>query len=166
MANLWYPAALHIDGQTVYFLWMGDDWAKDLVLVNDGRVVIFPDVAAAQDFATHSQLPLAPDEPARPFEFDAAAAWLADGGKPDPEVLLGIWNLAGDVARSVDKPFEDRSGDLDAIYDKVFAGNNLPAMTPPGEHYEPEWDLDELTHLRWIIGQGVDLIRSALGTSS
>jgi hypothetical protein len=162
MANLWYPAALLIDGETVYFLWMGDDWAKDLVLVSDDRVVLFPDVKSAREFATHQRLPFAPEEPGRPFDFDAAAAWLSDGGTPDAEILLNIWNLAGDVARSVEKPFEDRSGELDAIYNKIFAGNNLPAMTPPGEHYEPEWDLEELALLRRIIGQGVDLIRSAV----
>jgi hypothetical protein len=75
---------------------------------------------------------------------DAGATWLSDGGNPNLNVLLSIWNLAGDVARSVEKPFEDRGGDLDAIYNKVFFGNNLPAMTPLGEHYEPDWDDEEL----------------------
>jgi hypothetical protein len=45
----------------------------------------------------------------------------------------------------------------------VFFGNNLPAMTPPGEHYVPEWDDEEIALLWRIIGQGVDLIRSSLG---
>jgi hypothetical protein len=60
MGNLWYPLALLMDGEMVYMLWMGDDWAKDLVLVDDGRVITFHNAKSAQEFATGAGLQLAP----------------------------------------------------------------------------------------------------------
>jgi len=145
---------------------MGDDWAKDLVLVDDGRVVTFRDAMSARKFALAASLRLAPDEPTRPQDLDAAAAWISDGADPDLTVPLSIWNLAGDVARSVQKPLADRGGILDAIYDKVFFGDNLPAVTPPGERFEPDWHDEEVSALRRIIDRAVDLIRTSVGTHS
>jgi hypothetical protein len=43
---------------------------------------------------------------------------------------------------------------------KLFFGNNLPSMTPRGEHFEPEWSAEELGVLRARIETAVDLIRS------
>jgi hypothetical protein len=80
---------------------------------------------------------------------------------PDCRVLLAFWNLADDVARSVNGPFENHGGVLEDVYNKLFFGNNLLAMTPRGEQFQAEWTEDELGVLRTRIETAVDLSRSA-----
>jgi hypothetical protein len=160
VSDLWYPLALRLDGGTVFLLWTSDEGVNDHVSVTEGRVVSFVDADAARQFALEQGLPLAPEEPLHLLDLDRAAEWLHEGGEPDVCVLLNVWNLARDVANSVDESFEDRGEVLDLIYDKLFFGLNLPAMTPPGERYVPEWTDEEVDLLRTTIGRAVDLIRS------
>jgi hypothetical protein len=46
------------------------------------------------------------------------------------------------------------------IYDKVFFGNNLPSMTPPGEHYVPAWSEEEIDRLSRVLTGGLRLFRA------
>jgi hypothetical protein len=47
------------------------------------------------------------------------------------------------------------------VYDVVFYANNLPSMTPTGEHFAPDWTGDDLKILREVILAGVAMFRSA-----
>ena len=55
----------------------------------------------------------------------------------------------------------DRSGNLSFQgrnpYEKLFFGNNLPAMTPLGEHYTPARTDEELDDIRRHVVLGFDL---------
>jgi hypothetical protein len=86
--------------------------------------------------------------------------WLEADVEPDCRLLIAISNLAGDVARSVNEPFEDRGAALDAVYSKLLIGCNLPGMPSPGEQFNPELTEEELGLLRARIEIAVDLIRS------
>ena len=108
------------------------------VLTDAGWVVSFSDEASAREYALAEDLTLAPKEEPRLHDHDGAVRWLEADAEPDCRLLLAIWNLAGDVARS---------------------GNNLPSMTPTGEQYNPEWTDEELGSLRARIEMAVDLIR-------
>jgi hypothetical protein len=157
-----YPLTLLLDGRTVHMLWTSDeDGFNDHVLVNDGRVVSFADLESLRRYAREQELLLDPDDPSH-VDLDAAAEWLRSGGEPDVVVLLNAWNLSWDVGNAIGGGFEHRGEALDAIYDKLFFGNNLSAMTPPEKRYEPEWSADELKALRATIRQGVALVRTAL----
>ena len=72
------------------------------------------------------------------------SGWLTTGGKT--------------------KAFEADLGEcVQRVYDKLFFGNNLPAMTPPGEHYDPTWSDAEIRILCSVIAAGLHLFRSHLG---
>ena len=103
--------------------------ALNRVLACAGRVVSFSDEESAREYALAENLTLAPKEELRLHDFDSAVSWLEADTEPDCRLLLAIWNLAGDVARSVNEPFEDRGEVLDDVYKKLFFGNNLPSMT-------------------------------------
>jgi hypothetical protein len=160
MSETWYPLALKVDGRTLFLLWVSDDWALNRVRADAGPVVSFSDERSAREFALAENLTVAPEEEFRLHDLDSAAHWLEADAEPDCRLLLAIWNLAGDVARSVNEPFEDRGGVLDDVYNKLLFGNNLPSITPPGEQYHPEWTEEELGLLRASIEMAVDLIRS------
>src|SRR5215472_16736515 len=133
MSETWYPLALRVGGRTLFLLWVSDDWALDRVLADSDGVVAFPDEESAREYARAENLPLAPKEELDLHDVVGAVHWLRAGARPDCGLLLAIWNLAGDVARSVNEPFEDRGEVLDDVYNKLFFGSNLPSMTPPGE---------------------------------
>jgi len=74
-------------------------------------------------------------------------------------VLLNAWNLFGDIATSVDAEFDSDRQLSQRVYEKLFWGNNLPSVTPPGKHYTPLWNEDELSLMRAILGHGLDIFR-------
>lgn len=130
----------------MFLLWVSDERALNRVLVNDGQVVRFFDEKSAREYAQGIGLPLAPEEDLHLHDIDSAAHWLDTSEAPNCGVLLAIWNLAGDVAGSVNEPFEV----------------NLPSVTPPAQRYEPEWTEEQLALLHSMIRASVDLIRSRL----
>jgi hypothetical protein len=164
MSETWYPLALKVGGRTLFLLWVSDDWALNRVLADAGLVVSFSD-ESAREYALAENLTQAPKEELRLHDLDSAVRWLEADAEPDCRLLLAIWNLAGDVARSVNEPFEDRGAVLDDFYNKLFFGNNLPSITPPGGQYHPEWTEEELGLLRARIEVAADLIRSRLVAS-
>jgi len=48
------------------------------------------------------------------------------------------------------------------IYEKVFYANNLPTITPPGEHYEPEWSGWKLEEMARIFRLGLEELRAGI----
>jgi hypothetical protein len=48
------------------------------------------------------------------------------------------------------------------IYDKLFFGNNLPAITPAGVSYEPVWSHDEIETLSRIYRLGLTGLRAGI----
>jgi len=159
VSETWYPLALRVGGRTLFLLWSSDDGALNRVLADAGWVVSFSDEVSAREYARAENLPLAPKQELHLHDLDRAVRWLEADAEPDCRVLLAIWNLAGDVARSVDEPFEDRGEVLDDVYNKLFFGNNLPSMTTPGDQYIPEWTEEELGSLRARTEMAVHLIR-------
>jgi hypothetical protein len=71
------------------------------------------------------------------------------------KMLLDGWNFLEDLlrttrSRAVAKRL--RTPLLDTVYDKLFYGINLPAVTPKGRSYSPLWTRAELRTLRKEIG--------------
>src|SRR5262249_49083932 len=143
MSEIWYPLALRVGGRTLFLLWVSDEWGLNRVLADAGWGVSFSDDVSARGYAPAENLTPAPKEELHLHYLDSAVVWLEATAEPDCRLLLAIWNLAGDVARSVNEPFEDRGDVLDVVYNKLFFGNNLPPMTPPGEQYNPQWTEEE-----------------------
>jgi hypothetical protein len=157
---------LKTGGRTLFLLWFSDGQALDRVLTDAEQVISFTDEESAREHALSRHLPLAPKGELALHDLDRVGCWLEAGGEADCCLLLAIWNLAGDVARSVNEAVEDRGEALDDVYDKLFFGNNLPSMTPPGEYYQPEWTEEELSLLRTWIEQAVNLIRANVAAAA
>lgn len=76
--------------------------------------------------------------------------------------LLNAWNLFGDIARRVNASLDDRGSEADKCYDRLFYGNNLASITPPGEHYSPYFNTDEQRLITAILDRGRVLLASHL----
>ena len=94
------------------------------------------------------------------YDLDSIAAWLADPSVEtvDCGAFLAVWNLFGDIARSCPGygvSFVGHDEQLGAVYEKLFHGNNLPSVTPPGEHYVPALSREEIAGLRQTFQVGL-----------
>ena len=90
--------------------------------------------------------------------------WIDSAVKPiNCKKGLAAWNLFVDVANSADsrasafKRLDSKRGE---IYNKLFWGNNLPAVTSEGRHYTPEWSPHEVAYLKKILSCGLKLFAS------
>jgi hypothetical protein len=147
--------AFDLDGSRRWLIWFGAD--PDGVVCADGKVVSFRSVEGLRAYANERGLDL--DDSDAVFNLDRALEWDSD---PDVVEAMNCWNLATDVASSLDEPFDDRSPAKMDLYDKVFRALNLPAMTRPGERYVPRWSPAELALLRAVLTEGIALVRAAL----
>lgn len=157
------PLPVLVNGQVVLVLWESSGDGHDRVLGRGVQVERFAHLEALEGFARERGIDVEEVGELEAVDVDAAQAWVVGGPMPSSVVLLNVWNLAGDVARGTNQKWADRGEDLDRVYDLLFFGNDLPAMTPDGEQFTPDWSDFDLVMLRGIIERGVLLIRGAMG---
>ena len=136
-------------------LWFTND--VDGVVTRGSRIACFRTEAAAIEFAAQQSL-LVDDALPHRYDFDAIAAWAArphDRGI-DCVAFLNFWNLLTDMLTSIEgHPLTKRMSSSSVSYDKLFWGNNLSAVTPPGQRFHPEWSEEQLSEI-------ADLFRAAV----
>lgn len=136
------------------------------LLDGEGFMVTFRHLNDLQDYAACRRLTVVPDANAEPLDLDVVERWLEAARKTtvDCGTFLNAWNLFSDLATT----FQGRTAHIDGqredrIYNKLFWGNNLPALTPPGKHYEPTWSKSEVDRMRNVLAKGMGLFRARLG---
>lgn len=162
--RLYYACWFSLDNVNRYLIWYheGSPSFNDGVLADEARrVPTFHSVDELRAFAATIQVKLEDEEPLL-NDLDPVAEWLREPAafSIDCPNFLGALNLFGDVARSVDLTFDPQSTELLDIYNKLFWGSNLPAMTPEGEHYVPSWDEDEVQRLADALATGLAIFRA------
>jgi hypothetical protein len=162
-----FPYGLRLEGRDLLIVWFDGGDEPDGVLVDDdGRVIVQANMAALRDYARAERIRIdtAGTEDVWALDLDSVAFWtiVADEASVDCIELLNAWNLFVDLAHSVGTEFDDRGEIRDQIYDKLFWGNNLPAMTPEGESFEPTWSDEELVVLRDTMTRGLEIARRHL----
>ena len=137
-----------------------------LITSPDGRIPSFSKDEALVAYAENLRISLSDETPVL-HDLDVVTAWTNDPSPNNVDCveLLAAWNLFGDLARSIplgsESLFACKEGSLDKIYDKLFWGNNLPAMTPEGEHFDAIWTKDEVVTLSDLMSCGLELFLSA-----
>jgi len=154
---------IKIEDSNLYLIWYQNDH-DGLVLNDSGSVLAFGSKKQLRKFAESHSMELRPTDRML-IDLDFLANWLKE---PDPKgvdcfIFLESWNLFGDLRSSI----ENRNTDPDDnkhlhIYDKLFYGNNLPAVTPEGREYEPIWTEEDVLELRDVLEPGLNLFRNRL----
>ena len=155
----WY----RLDYVNGYLIWYTNDVDRVLVDSITGKIAVFQDIASLQGYAENIGLQVEEEESIL-HDLDIVQSWLANpiSEKIDCNSFLSIWNLFTDVASSVnDSTFDHRCQETDKIYNKLFFGNNLPAITQEGEYYEPVWAVDEVKMLSGVLEYGLSMFRQA-----
>src|ERR1019366_6100427 len=138
-----------------YVLWFTGE--IDGVLTDgDGHIAAFLSAKAATIFANDRKLQVAPESSAL-----VDLRWIQENSLTPDNIdsvnALNAWNFFADVAASLpDKgaPFIAQDRRLNATYDKLFWGNNLPSVTPAGECYEPAWSGEEVVEMQALLRYG------------
>lgn len=156
MSREYYSYSYKLNGTQRHLIWISND--ADGVYVEAGVVSSFDNLDDLAEFARSVGLTVETDESVR-LDLDAIAEWLNDEAlmRVDCVGLLDAWNLFDDVSRSIGGRFDTDKNLTKVVYDKLFWGNNLPAMTPEGEHFTPDWTTRELDLIRTVIGQGLKM---------
>jgi hypothetical protein len=153
-----------------YLVWVSDDEEsnKDHFVTNDGgKVSTFSSLDDLKYFEKHRGLMVNASSEPHTLNLDAIANWLSNGEEmPECGVLLDAWNAFNDISSSFqedDAPFAKMNFAHKPIYEKLFWGSNLPAVTPAGERYDPIWNAGEIESLKSIFGTGLDLFITSTG---
>ena len=151
----------------VSFQWNGKDhyciWFNNRTsgfIVEDRRLKWFATRQELEQYAGQRDMMLGDDEQELALRPLNKAQEVSDSAGCNHYIC--IWNMAEDVARSLKLPFYGKNKATDDIYDKLFWGCNLPAMTPEGEEYIPEWSQEELGLLAKVIDEGISIIVKSL----
>jgi hypothetical protein len=155
-----YLCSVRLDGVHRIFLWeSGDDGFDQVVLDDKGMVLEFPSESAAREFRPPPGHVLS-SEPATHYDFDTVLSWCGSATDTlDCATLLNAWNLLGDLPH-VENLFAWADVRAKGVYDKLFFGCNLPAITPKGEHYVPTWSASEITALKRLLRLGLAEFRA------
>lgn len=162
-----YPHWIQFQGQTLGLVWQTDDEAHDEgdtdgVLVHNGQIVSARTHEDFTNLAGRHNLTLEAGN-GDPQNLDGIEDLLQLPASDDIcTQLLNAWNLLGDIARSVSASLDDRGPEVDKCYDKLFYGNNIPCITPPGEHYSPHFNDHEQRLINDIMDRGRAILASNL----
>lgn len=157
-APRYYPCRLRLDGDNRFVAWYShnpDGFLREL----NGRLVVAESPEALG-------VPLEVAEPVE-YDFDHIRAWCAapDPARVDCEKFLNTWNFIDDLTglhSGVDSPHVQLSRLAAAEYDKLFWGTNNPAVTPPGERFEPLWSSEELSAIRGVFESALRVLKVEL----
>jgi hypothetical protein len=163
MAVEYFPCVFRLEGVDRYVIWYSDD--RDGLVRARGRVVSFSSLAQLHAYATAHGMTVQPTEVAS-YDWDSVVGWCAEPVMTaiDVSVLLKAWNMVLDAMPPGDESglFSHANARANALYDKLFRANNLPAMTPPGAEYYPVWTRAEVVALAQLLRLGVAEMRHRL----
>ncbi len=147
--KLWY----RLDEKDSYLIWFTGD-VDGVFLDSHGRVPAFRSEVELDNYAVARKVAVVSGEVIL-HDLDKVLQWLKKPDRVDPDCdqTLAAWNMFDDVFRSLGKAFSSKTPLENKVYDKLFYGNNLPAITPEGEHYEPAWSSQEIA----LISQAMEL---------
>jgi len=163
----WFPLAYRLNWRIRYLVWC-DDSPAPLLLDAAGRIAAYGTPAEVLARAELSHLPLQLEPPLL-HDLDRLAQQLATlrPATIDCALLLESWNLFTDVGASLRwSHFDPKPRRTQQLYEKLFRGNDLPAVTPASEHYRPCWSVREVRALRIVLTDGLRLFRNNVATGA
>jgi hypothetical protein len=157
-----YLCIVRLDGVERVLSWESYDGTPDQVTLDDeGMILAFPSEQIARNAHQLTGRLVSADAPAI-YDFDATLDWCkSDAEVRDCRPILDIWNLLSDLPHDRNL-FAGSDGHANDVYEKLFFGCNLPAITPPGEQYEPTWSRSETAEIKRLLILGLAEFRARL----
>lgn len=166
--RLHYPLRLRFSGAFIYVVWYNDE--RDGFVRDDaGRIQAAMTLDALMCTVDLRDELWGSREPFD-YDFDQIRGWCnaPTSSDIDCNTFLNVWNFFDDLARlheGGDSPCIRLSRSSASCYDKLFWGNNLPAVTPVGERFDPSWNEEEVAEIRSVFEAGLELLEAELRES-
>lgn len=157
-----YPTKFKYKGKVRILLWKeGGDYEDRFLLDEDGNLIKGETIEELRELADRAGISAfvdwSYDYRMDMDEFTEALLELI----PEQEIptatcdlLLNGWNFINDLLITVNLPrtYEDQNNeDINHSYERIFWGNNLEALTPPGESWHPEFSKDEILSIQELF---------------
>ena len=162
MSRTFYRCKYRLNQINAFLIWFSNE--KDGVATDSaGAVISFASERLIKQFASRKKWKVQSEKLAF-YDFDSVLSWVASNGKGPIEcnLFLNVWNLLGDISHSVGGDFNPNLKQTKKLYDKLFWGCNLPAVTPVGRKFKPDWPKVERRLLCSVLSSGIELFRSHL----
>lgn len=165
----YYLCRVKLDGVQTLLVWFGGD-RDGLVTIPGQGLMHARSVEEIVRTAVDRGLWLVSRE-TTDYDLDRLQAWCDRPAADEIEcsTFLNAWNFFDDlvyIRTDPDAEYSRLSEDSLPLYNQLFYGCNLPAMTPVGEHYEPEWSEADVEEIRRVLKAGIDEFRKRLGDSA
>ncbi len=158
----------YADDSNYYMIWLQNDDGNDYIFTQNRKIIRFYNEKDAQ--LKINELGFVYMETVE-YDFERLWYWIETGSSSqiylpfseqiDCEFLLNFWNIFSDIAFSVGDDFEVKSDFSNKIYNKLFYGLNLPAITPEDSEYIPIFDENEIEYLRELMKCGINLLEKS-----
>lgn len=158
----YYPLIFIVRNNEYYCIWCSAE--KDGFVKEDNKLIFFESIEKLNIYAKSINIVL--QQSHTNFCIDIAMEWLKITGKKnvDSKYFLDFWNIIADLANTFGGEFYGNSneGIINDLYNKLFYGNNIPALKGDGEEFTPEWREEELQYLTNVIDDGIRVLKSYL----
>lgn len=148
-----------IDNKKFICIWFSGE--KDGFISEGGKIKDFCNFDQLHSYALENNIEII-DEGSE-LSVDFAQKWDFTKEKViNCKYFLHFWNMISDLSYSVNENFygDKKNRTLNKIYDKLFYGNNLPAITPEGKEYIPIWSKKEIDELNKVVKDGLRIMNS------
>lgn len=155
----YYPIKI-LRHEKVYFcIWYTND--VDGILLEKNKIKSFSNYDNLKNYCEENKIKIKED--ISTYNLDEVLEWLSSRKQEvDCKIILDLWNLISDLAKSSDEYFYGDDDETLHISEKLFYGNNLPAINRDGPEYYPKWDDDEYMIIKKVIQNGVELFNKYL----
>jgi hypothetical protein len=148
----WYQ----FDYKKAYLIWFSTDDKDGFLVDENGFIPSFENIENLRNYAHSKQIVVNTEDP-NFFNLDVIQDWVNKNLNKieDYNAILNVWNLFDDISFSTNGNF-DKIGHYN-IYERIFWGCNIPAMTPEGESFTPTWTKKELKIIRETLKLGFQM---------
>jgi len=155
-----YLVQYRFNDQRRYFFWFSE--VSDGVLTDGSkRVITFSTKLEALSFAKKRKFKVMKSRTTF-YDFDIIKKWILPNATIDCKPMLDFWNMIKDISSSVGVDFNYESVKYNKVYNKLFWGSNLPAVTPRGSKYLPKWNDSEKRLISGMFRSGLKIIEAEL----
>lgn len=169
MSRVYYAVRYRLDHKDRFLIWHsegaeGESEADGVVVSEAGLIPIFRTQQSMIAYTQDNGLSPLEEDGSGYHNLDVVVKWLKRKrpAQLDCEHFLAAWNLLADISASIGGSFDPDKDKTQKIYDKLFWGNNLPALTPASCSYEPLWRGKENQIMRQVLRNGLAMFRSCV----
>jgi hypothetical protein len=160
MSRAYYIYWYKLDGKDFYLIWFEAEESDGVLVDRKGFVPSFGKISDLQKYAEKFEINVDVEKPIL-NDLDAVQNWLNESKTEifDYNPFLNAWNLFADISLSTSANFDKDKESTNKIYDKIFWGCNISAVTPEGESFTPGWTKKELKTIREVLSFGFQMFR-------